>query len=437
MTSQHDPALREARLGAQLGWIAEEVKALARVQEALHDLYAAVLGQDVSLPAVLREIAATAMDLVNARYGALAVFGADGDHLVEFIPLGLTEEEEAAAVPLGLPRGHGLLAHLMVDPCPVRVDSIAEHPSAMGLPSGHPPLRTLLGVGISSRGQRYGNLLVSDRRDGRPFDERDETMIVALAAAAGLAIDSARHLGQVRSEAEDFQRLLRPQLPDLRPIEAAAVYLPAATSRHIGGDWYDAVRLPDGAYAVVIGDIAGHGVHAAAAMAHTRSMLRALLYDLRTSPGAVLTQLDLRLQGTIDTPLTTACLACLQPASPGWRLSCSLAGHPAPLLLVPGKQARYLGAQPGPPLGVDSGAARPDYHQELPGGVTLVFFTDGLVEDRYHPLDEGLAALAQLATEHAGQPPERLCRALVDDHPGEGLDDIAVLALRLPAVGQG
>jgi Stage II sporulation protein E (SpoIIE)/GAF domain len=435
MTRQQDLMQRDAGIAGQLGWIAEELKALARVQEGLHDLYTSVLGRDVSLEAVLREVTATAMDLVNARYGALGVLSADGDHLDEFIAFGLTEEEAAAAAPLGVPRGGGLLAHLMSDPRPVRVDSISDHPMAKGLPPGHPPVHTLLGVGISSRGHRYGNLFVADRRDGRSFDEHDETMIVALAGGAGLAIDDARLLGQVRSEAEDFQRLLLPHLPDLRPIEAAALYVPATAPRSISGDWYDAMRLPDGTYAVAIGDIAGHGVHAAAAMAQTRSMLHALLYDLRSSPGAVLTQLDLRLQATTDTPLTTACLGYLQSAGPGWSLRCSLAGHPAPLLLVPGQQGRYLDANPGLPLGVDCSAARPDYHQQLPGGVTLVFFTDGLIEHHEHSIDEGLAALAQLATEHADQSPERLCRALVDDHPGDGSDDIAILVLRLPAAG--
>jgi serine phosphatase RsbU (regulator of sigma subunit) len=109
------------------------------------------------------------------------------------------------------------------------------------------------------------------------------------------------------------------------------------------------------------------------------------------------------------------------------------AGHPAPLLLAPSKPARYLDAEPGPPLGVDSAAARPDQHDRLPGGATLVFFTDGLFEHRKQHIDEGLTALARLATQHAGERPERLCQALADHGPGDGSDDIALMALRLPA----
>jgi serine phosphatase RsbU (regulator of sigma subunit) len=183
---------------------------------------------------------------------------------------------------------------------------------------------------------------------------------------------------------------------------------------------------------VVIGDIGGHGQQAAAAMAQTRAMLRALLYERFSSPSAVLTQLDRTLEAITDAPPTTISLARLRPGATGWRMHWSTAGHLAPLLLPPGEPGRYLDAEPGLPLGVDTSVGRPDQHHRLPGGATLVFFTDGLVEHRQHPIDEGLATLARLATQHAGQPPERLCHALVGHHPGDGSDDTAILALRLP-----
>jgi serine phosphatase RsbU (regulator of sigma subunit) len=431
MTGQGDLAQPDVRMFAQLDRIAKQLKALAREEKALHELYTAVLAQDIGLHELLRQVVATAMDLADARYGALGVLSEEGDSLVEFVPVGLTEDEKAAAAALGSPRGRGLLGRLLSDPRPLRVDSISEHPMAAGLPPGHPQVHTLLGVAIGSRGQTYGNLYLSDRRDGRPFDEHDEAMIVMLADAAGMAIDDARLRGQVR-EAEAFQRLLLPQLPDLGRIEAAALYRPAPAPCPIGGDWYDAVPLSDDACAAVIGDIGGHGMRAAAAMAQTRSMLRALLYERRGSPSAVLTQLDRTLQAMADTPITTACLARLSPAGIGWRLCWSTAGHPAPLLLLPGEPARYLDAEPGLPLGVDLGAARADLQHQLPGGTTLVLFTDGLVEHHEHALDESLATLARIATEHASRPPARLCQALLDDHPGDGSDDIAILALRLP-----
>lgn len=276
------------------------------------------------------------------------------DHLVEFVPVGLTGDEQAAAAALGLPLGRGMLGHLMTSPRPLRVGSVSEHAMAMGLPPGHPPVHSLLGVAINSRGQTYGNLYLSNRRDGKPFDEHDEAMIVVLADAAALAIDDARLLHQVR-EAEEFQRQLRPQLPDLEPIKAAGLSRPAAVAGPavIGGDWYDAIRLPDGTCAVAMGDTGGHGLRAAAAMTQTRSMLRTLLYEHHRSPSVLLTQLDHRLQTTPDIPVTTACLARLRPAATGWRLRRSIAGHAAPLLLLPGEPPRYLDAEPGLPLGID------------------------------------------------------------------------------------
>jgi len=406
---------------------------LARVQDALGELYTSVLGQDVGLETVLRQIATTAIDLIHARYGVLVVLSEDGGRIVEFIPVGLTGAQEAATARLGWPKGRGLLAHLRQEPSPLRVASISEHPKAIGLPAGHPKVKTLLGVTIMSRGRTFGNLYVSNRRDGQPFDEHDEAMIVALAGAAGLAIDHARLFGQVRSEAEEFQRLLLPQLPDLRPIETAALYRPATAGR-IGGDWYDAIRLSDDSCALVIGDVGGHSMQAAAEMSQIRAMLRTLLYERRGSPSAVLCRLDRMLQATTDIPIATVCLALLQPAGMGWRLHWSTAGHPAPLLLAPSKPGRYLVAEPGLPLGVDCDTTRPDQRDQLPGGATLVFFTDGLVECRRHDIDEGLATLARLATQHAGPCPERLCQALANGCPGDGSDDIAMMALQLPAL---
>jgi hypothetical protein len=417
--------------GTQLGRIAEELKALARVQDALSELYTSVLGRDLALEAVLRQVVTTAIDLVNARYGVLVVLSEDGERIVEFIPVGLTEKQKAAAAQLGWPKGRGLLAHLRADPSPLRVASIREDPTAIGLPPGHPKMQTLLGVTIMSRGRRFGNLYVSDRHDGQPFDEHDEAMIVALAGAAGLAIDHARLFGQVRSEAEEFQRLLLPQLPDLRPIEAATLYRPATAGR-IGGDWYDAMRLSDETCALVIGDVGGHSMQAAAEMSQVRSILRTLLYERHGSPSTALTRLDRALQATTDVPIATACLAFLHPADTGWRLHWSTAGHPVPLLLVPGRPGRYLDGEPGLPLGVDCGVDRPGQHDRLPAGATLVFFTDGLVEDRKHDIAEGLATLVRLAGQQAHPCPASLCEALADGCPNDGSDDIAIMALRLP-----
>ncbi|MFI1471420.1 PP2C family protein-serine/threonine phosphatase [Streptomyces wuyuanensis] len=417
------------------GRIAEQFRELARAKDRLESLLDAVLAisREVELPAVLHRIVTTAMELVGARYGALGVLHESGGYLEQFITAGLSDQERAHLAGVDFPRGRGVLGHLIHHPQPLRADEIASHPSSVGFPPGHPHMRTLLGVAISVRGEIYGDLYLSERRDGRPFDAHDENIVIALASAAGIAIESARLLEQVRARAEQFQRLLLPRLSDLSPFEAAAVYRPATEPNSVGGDWYDAIMLPDDAVSIVIGDVVGHDLHAAAAMAQTRNMLRALLFDRRTPPSAVLAQLDRTLKAITDNPVTTTSLARIEPDGPAWRLHWSSAGHLPPLLVTPDRRARYLYADPGLPLGVDTSLPRPDHTHPLPPGTTVVFFTDGLVEHPAHPIDRSLADLAELAVAHAGLPLEAYVTALADNHPSDGHDDIALLALRTPA----
>ena len=425
---------RFQRLDAELGRIDEQLRALAAAKERIQGLLDAVVAitREVELPAVLQRIVTTAMDLVGARYGALGVLDESGEYLAQFMATGLSEQERAALVEVGFPRGLGVLGHLIRHPEPVRIDDISSHPASVGFPPGHLRLRTLLGVAISVRGEIYGDLYLSERRDGQPFDIHDEGIVVALAAAAGIAIENVRLFEQVRAGSEQFQRRLLPTLPDMRPFDAAVFYRPAAEPHHLGGDWYDAILLPDGAVAVVIGDVVGHDLHAAAAMASTRHMLRALLFTLRTPPSAVLAQLDRTLQAITDNPVTTTSLARIEPAGAAWRLHWSIAGHVPPLLITPGDRAEYLFREPGLPLNVDSGQPRPDHTHHLPPAATVVFFTDGLIEHPDHPIDESLDELAELATTNAALPLQDFVQALADHHPSDGHDDMAILALRTP-----
>ncbi|MFF7352166.1 MULTISPECIES: PP2C family protein-serine/threonine phosphatase [Streptomyces] len=425
----------QLRLRSELSRIDEQLRALMSSMDRLQGLLDAVvaISREVELPAVLHRIVTTAMDLVGARYGALGVLNESGEHLEQFISAGLSEHERAALAETGLPRGLGVLGHLIRYPEPLRIDDIPAHPSSAGFPPGHPRLRTLLGVAVSVRGEIYGDLYLSERLDGRPFDLHDENVVVALAGAAGIAIENVRLFERIRVGAEQFQRLLLPTLPDLRPFTAAAIYRPAAEPSQLGGDWYDAIPLPDHVVALVIGDVVGHDLRAAAAMAATRNMLRALVFDQNSPPGAILTQLDRALEAITDNPVTTTALARIQPESDGWRLRWSTAGHVPPLLLTPDRRAVYLLAEPGLPLGVDSRQPRPDHSRLLPPDATVVFFTDGLIEHPGHSIDESLNALAELAVAHAALPLPEFVQALADHHPSDGHDDMAVLALRTPA----
>ncbi|MFF0228306.1 PP2C family protein-serine/threonine phosphatase [Streptomyces sp. NPDC004629] len=423
------------RLDRQLDQIAAQLRELATAKDRLQGLLNAVLAisQETDLPAVLHRIVTTAMDLVGARYGALGVLDESGEQLGQFITAGLSEPERAGLDGVEFPRGRGVLGHLIHHPEPLRVDDIASHPASAGFPPGHPYMSTLLGVAISVRGTIYGDLYLSERRDGQPFDRDDEDIVVTLAGAAGIAIENVRLFTQVRDSAEHFQRLLLPTLPDLHPFTGAATYRPAPTPGHLGGDWYDALWLPDNACAAVIGDVVGHDLRAAAAMAQTRSMLRALIYDRLTPPSSVLDQLDRTLHAITDLPVTTACLARVEPAEDGgWTLHWSTAGHLPPLLITPDRHTEYLYAEPGLPLAVNTEPRRPDHTRPLPPGATVVFYTDGLVEDPARAVDEGMAELARLAAAHIGLPLQDFVDTLADHHPSDGHDDMAILALRTP-----
>ncbi|WP_443050308.1 PP2C family protein-serine/threonine phosphatase [Streptomyces sp. NBC_00286] len=424
---------------ADLGGIAEQFRQLTRAQERMQALLDAVLAvsRELDLPVVLRQIVSAAMHLVHARYGALSVFKEEERAgLEDFIPLGLSDADYQALAGVHPPHGQGLLAHLIEQHEPLRVDDIAHHPDAVGFPAGHPPMRTLLGVAIGVHGRIYGNLYLADRRDGRPFDEQDAAVVGALAGAAGIAIENARLYQQVRTSAEQFQRLLLPTLPDLTPFTAAAEYRAAtASGHHLGGDWYDALLLPDGACAAIIGDVVGHDLTAAAAMAQIRNMLRALLYERRTPPSLVLDRLDDTLHAITDAPVTTACLARIEPDGDSWRLHWSTAGHLPPLVVRTDGRTRYLQAEPGVPLGVDARLHRPDHTHTLAPGDTVLLFTDGLVEHPGHPLDADLDIFAATAGAHVGLPLDEFCRTLADQHPSDGHDDIALLAVRIPPTG--
>ncbi|HLV57627.1 MAG TPA: GAF domain-containing protein [Natronosporangium sp.] len=155
---------------------------------ALLDAVVAIAG-DLDLHAMLTRIVESACQLVGARYGALGVIGPDR-RVVEFVTLGVSEEERAA---IGdPPAGRGVLGLLIEDPRPLRLADITQHPKAYGFPPNHPPMHSFLGVPIHVRHKVFGNLYLTEKRGGGEFTEDDEAIVVALASAAGVTIENAR-----------------------------------------------------------------------------------------------------------------------------------------------------------------------------------------------------------------------------------------------------
>ncbi|MGO4236534.1 GAF domain-containing protein [Pseudarthrobacter sp. YAF2] len=164
---------------------------LVRTQEHVEGLLGAVvsLAEDLSLEAVLDRVVQSACELVGARYGALGVIG-DDQQLSHFITVGI--DEDGTRVIGDLPTGHGVLGQLIREPKPLRLHDLGEHPMAVGFPANHPPMKTFLGVPVRVRDTVFGNLYLSEKIDGQDFTAEDEDLAVALASAAGVAIQNAR-----------------------------------------------------------------------------------------------------------------------------------------------------------------------------------------------------------------------------------------------------
>jgi signal transduction histidine kinase len=190
--SQPLPALGQLDLQSLLHEVVERVESVAlladRVQALLHAVVA--IGSQLDLDAVLERIAQTAAELANAKYAALGVLDASGNQLSRFITVGIDDETRRG---IGEePKGRGVLGVLIDEPRPIRLANIADHERSFGFPPNHPPMRTFLGVPVTVRGEAFGNLYLTEKRDGGEFSREDEQIVLALASAAGLAVQNAR-----------------------------------------------------------------------------------------------------------------------------------------------------------------------------------------------------------------------------------------------------
>ncbi|MFI5944665.1 SpoIIE family protein phosphatase [Streptomyces uncialis] len=268
-----------------------------------------------------------------------------------------------------------------------------------------------------------------------PPDEAELGLLEEVLRSVRDPLRRTLELQSVRHTALVLQRSFLTTPPPVDGAELAAVYQPASTTAEIGGDWYDAIVLPDGAIALSIGDVAGHDLDAATQMTKASSMLRALAYaDGPAGPAHTLSRLDHVLQGVSTAPLITALHLVLRPtANHAWSVTLSNAGHPPPLLIPAHGPPNYLHGSPAPdpPLCVAPDVKRRHSTHELTDGDTLLLYTDGLVEVAGADISDGLRHLADQAT--LARDPDLPLTELVNTllpPPHERADDIAVLAFR-------
>ncbi|HXG76163.1 MAG TPA: SpoIIE family protein phosphatase [Gaiellaceae bacterium] len=282
-------------------------------------------------------------------------------------------------------------------------------------------------------GRRASGVLTVAWRTPAELTPDDVRFVEALAGQAAQALERASHYESERTIAATLQRSVLPaRLPRVPGVQLAARYLPGTAELHVGGDWFDAIQLRDGRLGLVVGDVVGKGVQAAATMGQLRNALRALSLD-RLKPASTLGRLDQLAGEVLDATFATIVYAVVDPASGACRFAS--AGHPPPVLLRPDGTVELLEGGRGLPLGTGMPAKYRQAVVELPVGSVLLFYSDGLVERRGRSIDDGIERL-RAAMRTGPRSPERLLdhvlAEVVGDEPRG--DDVALLALRLLAV---
>jgi GAF domain-containing protein/anti-sigma regulatory factor (Ser/Thr protein kinase) len=383
---------------------------------------------ELALEPLLDELLTRARDILHVDTAAILLLDDEGRELVARAAKGLEEEVERG---VRIPVGSGFAGRIAAGRRPIYIADV-DHADVLNPILRMKGVRSLLGVPLLVEGGVLGVLHVGTVTP-REFTNSDAALLQLAAAHAAPAIDRARlfdALDREHRSAVALQRSLLPdRLPNLVGIDAAARYLPARDE--VGGDWYDVIDLPGGRVGLAIGDVAGHGLRAAALMGQLRTGLRAYALEGHP-PGETLKRLDRLLQTISGRGMATAAYAVVDPATGALRYAS--AGHPPPVVVRGGEEASLLGVSAAPPLGTLPFATYHEVEARLEPGDTILLYTDGLVERRREALTNGLERLraltAVLAT--ADQLCQRVTEQLVPPEGGE--DDIAVVALRIMPV---
>lgn len=374
------------------------------------------LGADDLLATLLRRV----REILNADTAAVLLLDGSGRQLIAAAASGLEEEVSQG---VRIPVGRGFAGRIAAERRPIILDHV-DHGNVLNPILMDKGIRSLAGVPLLVHGAVLGVLHVGTVHD-RVFTAEDAALLQLAADRAATAVQSLRSR-EDHAAAVVLQRSLVPSaLPGVRGAEIAARYVPG--SGQVGGDWYDAFVLPSGELGMVVGDVAGSGLSAAVIMGRIRSALRAYALEF-PGPADVLRKLDRKMQyfeaGDV---MATVSYAVLDKDS--GQLAISSAGHLPPVIAAPGQRGAMAEIAVDLPIGVADAARRQVTTLALAPGAVLCLFTDGLVERRDKPIDDGITLLCQTVTPG---PPEDVCvsvmRAMVGrQYPG---DDIALLVLR-------
>jgi PAS domain S-box-containing protein len=292
---------------------------------------------------------------------------------------------------------------------------------------------TVLTAPLMAEGRPVGVLTLGRDADRPGFDQNDERVAEEFARRLADVMANAETSAREHTIAETLQRAVLPgTLPSVPGLELAAGYLPASDGAHVGGDWYDVFLPGDNRVGLVIGDVAGHSIASASIMGQVRSMLRAYAVD-HWHPGDVLERTNAALVRLLPEALASAAYAILDVTTGD--LVYANAGHPPPLITADTGKAEYLDDAPGVLLGATANIPLRTAHRRLTPGTGLLFYTDGLIEDRRRDIDEGSGALAAAIKRSGARDADQIraaAESLLHGEPSRA-DDVCLLAAWLTA----
>jgi serine phosphatase RsbU (regulator of sigma subunit) len=291
---------------------------------------------------------------------------------------------------------------------------------------------------LRARGGTVGLMSLFIGPERAPLTDEELALAREVAARAALALDNSRLYREQRQLAEGLQRALLTEPPPSPGLEIVVRYEPAGQAAQVGGDWYDAFVQPDGATVLVIGDVAGHDVTAAAEMGQLRSLMRGIAVATGAGPAELLGEVDQAMLTLQAGTIATAVVARLEPPDGddrGRTVLWSNAGHPPPMLIRPdGTVTEVTGERTDLLLGVVPEVARTEHTAVVEDGATLFLYTDGLVERRDQSLAEGLGTLRDALADVADRSLDEIRDAVLRRmRPPRRDDDVALVAVRVGA----
>jgi putative methionine-R-sulfoxide reductase with GAF domain len=367
----------------------------------------------------LAELVDRVKAVLRADTAAVLLLDRSSGNLIATAAAGLEEEVRQG---VRIPVGRGFAGRIAVERRPVILDHV-DHSTVLNPILMARGIRTLLGVPMVAGGRVIGVMHVGSLTP-REFTSGDIDLLQLAADRAATVVQSLAARADRVAVSALQQSLLPSALPVIRGAQLAARYVPGRGV--VGGDWYDVFILPSGELGVVIGDVAGSGLPAAVIMGRMRSALRA--YAMRsTDPGKVLDRLDRKIQHFEPGAMATVAYAVFERGLD--RVHIASAGHLPPVIAAAGQPGTLAEVAGGLMIGVDPCSRRRVSTVMVPPGTLLCFYTDGLVERRQYPLDEGLARLRQAVT---AEPPDAACASVMAAMVGteRARDDIALLMLR-------